>query len=417
MNKKILSFYLIFILCITACSNIHSDTVLAGPDPLKENISYPPPVEATILSVGDIMVHGPQLKAQYNTHTKEYDFNNNFQLVKPYIEKADLALCNLETTLGGPEKGYSSYPQFNSPDALGQAIKNAGFDVVVTANNHTMDTGAQGVLRTIRTLSDFQLDTIGTKEKEEIKDYIIKDVKGIKFGITAYTYEISTDKKNKALNGLPIPNEIKNCIHTFNNNHLEKNFQEMKNTVNKMKEEGVDVIIFYLHWGEEYHQIPNKTQKKIAYFLKDIGVDVIFGSHPHVLQPIEILENQKQNKKTLVLYSMGNFLSNQRYEFMKNRATEDGLMIYVTFKKDFEKNKTQLERVTYLPTWVNKYYNKGKKIYEIVPLMDDLDDYEKYHLYTKDSLWRAKNSKTNTITLIESHMNKSDLETLIHRMF
>lgn len=361
-----------------------------------------PPVEITISAVGDIMVHGPQLRAQYDKKNKVYDFKNNFQFIKPYISKSDLAICNLETTFAGNKRKYSSYPRFNTPDSLAEAIKDAGFDVVSTANNHTMDSGKDGVIRTVKVLRNFAFDVVGTKEKETDKNFIIKEVKGIKFGVSAYSYETRKRGKNKTLNGLLVPNEIEGNINTFNYHTIDQDLEKMKKEIQSMKEEGAEVIIFYLHWGTEYQRNPNKNQKRIARSLADLGVDVIFGSHPHVLQPMEFIHSKNREKDTLVVYSMGNFLSNQRYEILKNRYTEDGVIVDVTFIKNFEENEVRIKEVKYLPTWVHKYFKNGKRIYEIVTLDGNLDDQEGIYIENKNNAWRARNSKNNTIKLMES---------------
>lgn len=413
MKRKVILLIWMSITLLVACfpkENIHhvsaDNTSIDIENEEKVIQKHKDPVEIKITAVGDIMVHGPQLRAQYDKKNKTYNFKNNFAFIKPYITKSDIALCNLETTFAGANKGYSSFPKFNSPDVLGEAIKDAGFDVVITANNHTLDSGGVGVLRTVKILKDFSLNVVGTKEHEKDDNFIIKEIKGAKFGIIAYTYETPKFGENKTLNTLIIPKELENCINTFNYDELDKDLEKMKKEIQKMKEKGAEAIIFYLHWGNEYHQKPNEYQKKIAAFLASEGVDIIFASHPHVLQPIEFIEGDEVDKKTLVVYSMGNFLSNQRYEILKNRSTEDGIIVNVTFVKDFENNKIYIKEVTYLPTWVHKYFENGKRTYEIIPLPDALNNNKIYHLSNEKSLWRAKNSMNNTVKLIDSNSNE-----------
>ncbi|SDK14488.1 CapA family protein [Natronincola ferrireducens] len=367
-----------------------------------EEIIYPPPVEIDIIAVGDIMVHGPQLRAQHKPQDDTYDFTNNFQFVKPYFEKADLVIGNLETTFGGGERGYSSFPMFNTPDTLADALKDSGFHVISTVNNHTMDTGSKGMLRTIDVLKERNLEVIGTRREEKEDVFLIKEIEGIKIGLTAYTYETPKLGEYKTLNGIRVPKEVENLVNSFSYESLEEDLLKMKDTIEDMKKRGVEFIIFYIHWGDEYQRQPNSYQRVIAEKLSDYGVDIIFGSHPHVVQPVEIIESDISNKNTLVVYSMGNFLSNQRYEILKNRYTEDGVIINAKIKKDFEANTVTLQGVSYIPTWVHRYHSKGKVIYEILPVVDALEDKDFYNLYSSDSVWRAENSKTNTIEIIES---------------
>lgn len=399
---------LVIIVFLASCTKlsisttpIAEETEKVIPEEIKEE-AFHPPVKISLVAVGDIMVHGPQLRAQYNPEIGEHDFTNNFQFIKPYIQEADLAIANLETTFGGKEKGYSSFPMFNSPDALADALKETGFHVISTANNHTIDTGKKGMIRTIEVIKDRGLEVIGTRKEENIKNYIIKDIKDIKFGLTAYTYETPIYGQYRTLNGIKIPKEIEGLINSFSYETLEEDLLRMKETVDMMKNAGAEIIIFYLHWGEEYQRRPNPYQRTIAEKLKGYGVDILFGSHPHVLQPIEFLESEKDSSKTLVVYSMGNFLSNQRYEILENRYTEDGIIINVKIKKDFEKKEVTIEEVSYVPTWVYRYYPKGKAVYEIIPVMDALENHIEYSINNNETIWRIDHSKNNTLQLMES---------------
>lgn len=357
--------------------------------------------EVTIAATGDIMVHSPQFKAQYQQKTGVYDFTNNFRFIKPYLLQADLALANLETTFGGEAIGYSGFPRFNTPDSLADALKDAGFGLIVTANNHTFDTGSNGVLRTIDVLRERGLQVIGTRKPEEEKSYIVKEINGIRIGFSAYTFETPRVSGKKTLNGIIIPPEHADLIDSFSYHNLEKEMLKIKGRIETMREEGAEFIVFYLHWGEEYQREPNRTQRKIASILANYGVDLIFGSHPHVLQPIEYVWSDDGSKAALVFFSLGNFLSNQRYELLKKEYTEDGAIVYVEIKKDLHTGGVFIANLTYLPTWVHKYAQKGRLVYEILPLNDTLGNFEYYNLLTGESIRRAVNSKRNTVNLLK----------------
>ncbi|ABR47552.1 CapA domain protein [Alkaliphilus metalliredigens QYMF] len=413
--------FLLMILClsISACTSTRED-ILSNPivavneeieesEEIEENIEIPEPVQIRISAVGDIMVHIPQITAQYNHATKKHDFTNNFQFVKPYIERADLALVNLETTFAGEAQGYSGYPRFNSPDELAYALKKAGFKGVVTTNNHTFDTGELGLLRTIEVLEQYELKPIGTKKQESDESYHIFDIKGIKVGSTAYTYETPPWQGLKTLNGIPVPKELEGNIDSFDYGKLEMDLLKMKRRIQEMKEQGAEVIVFYMHWGHEYHRKPNTHQKQIAQALSNYGVDIIFGSHPHVIQPIEWVQSEVDKHKTLVVYSMGNFISNQRYETLENRYTEDGVIVNVDMVKNFEEQTIKIEEVTIIPTWVNRYWQEGKRMYEILPLIIDIQDPQDYNL-TRDSIKRVQNSKETTISHLLREMEGFVLE-------
>lgn len=333
--------------------------------------AVPKEKEMTILCVGDVMSHSPQTSAQYNSEKEKYDYNNNFQYVKPYIESADLALCNVETTFAG--KPYSGFPNFSSPDALATALKNAGFDIGITANNHMADKGLDGILRTQRVLKKKGLSTVGSVMEEDQERYLIKEVNGVKFGIVAYTYETGSGQGPVSINGSIVSDQVAAHINSFNFNTLQQDLVKIKEAIDGAREAGAEIIIAYYHWGEEYQKSANELQKELAQKTANLGADMIFASHPHVLQETEFLTVKDSDKKVPVFYSMGNFISNQRAETLGNRYTEEGLMakVNLTYSKDEGIKKVSMEGI---PTWVDKYYSGGKQVYEIVPLDDKLNE-------------------------------------------
>lgn len=381
-----------------------SETPSPGSQQDPEPEPEPEPIEIQIAAVGDIMVHSTQITAQYDSKNEEYDFTNNFQFVKPYISNAHLALANLETTFAGEARGYSGYPEFNAPDYLADALKDTGFDVISTANNHSIDTGKEGLIRTVEVLQDRELEAVGTRKSEQQEGFLTKDVEGIKVGISAYTYETPRQGSYRALNGIPMSKELEKLVDSFCYENLEEDLLKMEQRVIKKKEQGAELIVFYLHWGTEYQREPNNYQKKIAQALHEYGVDIIFGSHPHVIQPMDIIESEQGDRQTLVVYSMGNFLSNQRYETLGNRYTEDGIIYYVTVKKDLVSDQVTIEQVSYTPTWVNRYRDQEKWTYEVLPLTDALASKPDYNIDNENLAWRVRNSKENTVSLIEADL-------------
>ena len=361
---------------------------------------------ASLLAVGDIMVHSPQLKAQYNSSTGTYDFNNNFKYVKEYIEKADYSLANLETTLAGNDVySYSSYPTFNSPDELSDALKNVGFDLLSTINNHSFDKSSLGVDRTLSTLKKKGFDTVGTRQNLSDDEYIIKDINNIKVGITSYSYGEIKDN-NKYLNGIKVSDEWKDKINIFDSSDVNKAFETISSTTSKMKDSDIQIVI--LHWGIEYSRSETDFQKQLAQKLCDDGVDIIIGSHPHVVQPVETITSSDGKHKTLVIYSLGNYISNQRRETV-GVYSEDGLMVNIDISKKSNEDEATVEKVTCIPTWVSKYSNGSKNVYEIIPI-DDKND-----LDSIDSLNESKvmQSYKNTASLIDT----SDLINIVESPF
>ena len=329
----------------------------------KENIKT-----IEIAATGDILIHKEILETQYDAGSDTYDFKNTLQYVKEYLSNVDLTISNLEGTLSGIENyGYSGYPSFNAPDELADAMKWAGIDVVNNMNNHSLDRDIRGFYRTREVLENRGFDIIGTRLSSDNNRYIIKDVKGIRLGIISYSYTMTCEGGVRGLNGTPISSEIYPLMNTFREDSLEEDFQNMREEINKMKADGVEVIIFYMHWGDEYELEPNETQIKIAKFLANNGVDVVFATHPHSIQPIDVIKSEDGLHETSVIYSMGNFLSSQRTERIENPYTEDGVIVFVKINKNEDTREVKIEYPTYIPTWVNWYGKDDKLFYEVVP--------------------------------------------------
>ena len=329
----------------------------------KENIKT-----IEIAATGDILIHKEILETQYDASSDTYDFKNTLQYVREYLSNADLTISNLEGTLSGFENyGFSGYPSFNAPDELADAMKWAGIDVVNNMNNHSLDRDIRGFYRTREILENRGFDIIGTRSSTDNNRYIIKDVKGIKLGIISYSYTMTAEEGYRGLNGTPISSEVYHLMNTFREDSLEEDFKGMREEIDKMKSDGAEVIIFYMHWGDEYELEPNETQIKIANFLANNGVDIVFATHPHSLQPIDVIKSEDGLHETSVIYSMGNFLSSQRTERIENPYTEDGVIVFVKINKNEDTGELEIEYPTYIPTWVNWYGKEDKLFYEVVP--------------------------------------------------
>lgn len=337
------------------------------PEEEKENINT-----IEIAATGDILIHKEILETQYDLENDSYDFKNTLQYVKEYLSNVDLTISNLEGTLSGVENyGFSGYPSFNAPDELADAMKWAGIDVVNNMNNHSLDRDIRGFYRTREVLEERGFDIIGTRSSADDKRYIIKDVNGINVGIISYSYTMTAEGGVRGLNGIPISSEVYPLMNTFREDSLEEDFKNMREEIEKMKSDGAEVIIFYMHWGDEYELEPNETQLEIAIFLANNGVDVIFATHPHSLQPIDVIKSDDGLHETSVIYSMGNFLSSQRTEGIENPYTEDGVIVFVKINKNEDTGEIKVEYPTYIPTWVNWYGKEDKLFYEVVPATID----------------------------------------------
>jgi poly-gamma-glutamate capsule biosynthesis protein CapA/YwtB (metallophosphatase superfamily) len=329
------SFFCFF---LTACELITSNTVNKTQPPLP-----PPPQKVTIAAVGDIMMHQPQIKA--GKTSSGYDFRKFFTEVKPYLSAADITVANFETTLAGATKGYSGFPRFNAPDEILDAIKDAGIDLITSANNHSNDTGEQGIIRTFKKAKAHGLLITGTSPTSEERQGIIINKNGIKLGFLSYTQHT---------NGLPVAADKPYLINRIDPKMIATDIQQIK-------QQGAEYVLVALHWGDEYKREPNQYQKQMAKKVLAAGADVILGSHPHVQQPVEKITINGQEK--VIIYSMGNFISNQSFPY-----TDEGVIVYLQLEKDRESGKIQLVHTSFLPTLVNKYKKSGKTDYTVVPI-------------------------------------------------
>lgn len=379
---------------------------------------------ATVASTGDLLMHLPIINGAYDNSTKTYDFSRIYTYLSKYSKAADYAVANLETTLRGTEDGakYSGWPQFNCPDEIVSATKQAGFDMLLTANNHSYDTRLKGFLRTLDVIDSEGLDRIGTMKTEEEPKYTVKDINGIKIGMTCFTYETETGKEGKkALNGITLATEATNLINSFSYERLDAFYAELKSQLDGMKAQGAEANIVYIHWGAEYRLTANQQQTEIAQQLCNLGVDVIVGGHAHVVEPIDLLTSESDpDHKTVCLYSMGNAVSNQRKERaqIKTGHTEDGVLFSVTFAK-YSDGTVLLESTDILPTWVNMFTSKatGKLVYQIIPLDKNVADWKSAFDLTDTSLANAQKSYDRTWKIVSEGLDKVGEYLKVHSVY
>lgn len=300
--------------------------------------------EVSLLFVGDVMQHGGQINAAHNKRIDAYDYDDGFKFVRPIIEEHDIAIANLEVTHAG--KPYAGYPQFSAPEELSAALQTAGFDILLTCNNHSCDGGAKGVIRTLDILDQLGINHTGTfrNKAERDKNYpLMIDQKGMKIAVLNYTY---------GTNGLTVaPPLIINYIDSA----------VIRKDVEKAKQLKADYIICTMHWGTEYEPLPSDYQKKWEKFCYDLGVNMVIGGHPHVVQPIEL--ETVQNKEQLTVWSLGNYVSNQR-----DRYKNGGLMVSTSLHRDKEKsNHVSISHANYLLCYVHVKQEQAIKSFYILP--------------------------------------------------
>lgn len=329
----------------------------------------PKSVDITINSVGEVGAYRDQLNAAQQDGS--YDFGSSFDDVKKYTKKADLSLFNLESTLAG--EPYIGYPTFNAPDDLADALDDAGFDVAVTANEHALDSDIEGVEETIDALKDSGLESTGTRKSPEDKNYLITKVNGVNVGIVAYTEETSYNSENRTLDGSTMSEEEQELVNSYSPN-VEGDLDQVQDTMDAARDAGAQIVICYFHWGDDYDHDANDQEKDIAESLVDMGADVIFATHPHVVQEMDTIENS-EGVDVPVYYSLGNFFTAQRSNTVGDRGTEQGMIAKVKLTYNTETNKITAVENGYIGTWVDKYFDDevNKNVYKILPLVGDLE--------------------------------------------
>lgn len=353
---------------------------------------------ATIGSTGDAIMHDSVL---WTVEDKGYDFSGIFATVKPYYSAYDMMVMNLEVTFG-TNTNYKGYPTFNSPATLADAMKGAGIDLLLTANNHSYDNGHSGFNNTITQLKNRNIAFIGTRATGD-KAYKVSDINGIKVGFACFTYSTVSDG-NKALNGITMTSADGENINTFTYDAPDKFKSEAAEIISDMKSDGAEATIIYMHWGDEYAARPSESkQVKFAEIINELGYDVIVGSHPHVIQAVDTLTNESGHE-TVCIYSVGNSISNQRKEIMSednhSGHTEDGVIFEVTFQK-YSDGRVVLSDVNALPTWVDMRTENGEKTYNIIPL--DLS--KDWTSFSVSSMSDAKASYNRTLARIGEGLN------------
>lgn len=334
--------------------------------------------------IGDIMCHSTNFKNAYSSSSKDYDFSNTFKNIQSYIKDADIAVGNLVTTFAGKSRGYSGYPTFNTPEVLGENLKDLGIDVLSTANNHCMDKGYSGLKSTLDFLDEFGISHTGTsRSQEEQNTILIKDVNGIKIAFLAFTY---------GTNGITIPSD-----KSYSVNLIDKDL--IKEQIDLAKEQNPDLICVNMHWGIEYQLKQNKSQEDLANFLFENGVDLILGSHPHVLEPMEkrtVTLSDGTTKDGFVIYSLGNFMSGQIYANTKSSVI---LNIQITKSED---NKISIDSINYTPIYL---YDKGSTAksrtrYTLMDINKSISEYESGDSNISKTLYNTLKDELKTITKV-----------------
>lgn len=325
--------------------------VLGQAFPLFPRAGEPEPgATVRLAAAGDVILHTPILAAAWDPAISGYDFRPIFAPVRPFLGEADFTLAVLETTLGGAERGYTGYPRFNSPAEIAEALRWAGIDLVFTAHNHSLDRGLEGLFRTLDHLDRAGLAHVGTaRTPDPAARVVLREINGVRFAFLAYT---------TSTNGIPVPAGREWAVNLYSPAGAAAD-------VALARRLGAEIIVCALHAGVEYRREPSAEQRAIVEELLDLGVDVVLGSHPHVIQPIAVKSHPGPDgamRPVLVAYSLGNFLSNQRW-----RYSDCGLLLTLEWTKPHG-GRPRLSRVLWQLVWVHKYYADGRPAFRLLPV-------------------------------------------------
>lgn len=343
-------------------------------------------VTMTLKATGDIMSNFGQIQYAYNKGGGTYDFSDSFMYISDFISDADIAIANYETTTD-PNVPYAGHPRFNAPAEYLEAIKEAGFDIVTTANNHSLDNDIEGVNTTIEAIRDAGLDHVGTRAEGDDTRFIIKEVGNIKLAFLSYTYGC-----NGKVDLFQVREEVSEV------NYL--NEDEIKDDIKKAKAKGADFVVVYPHWGIELRSNADPSQIELGRKMIDWGVDLVIGNHPHVVEPYEEYESA-DGRKGFIAYACGNFISIQNLETVNDIRTEQSVAYRFELSKNLADGKTSIDEIEAYPLWVGMTYNdygRSVRTYLCEDFLDGGKYYDEVDEYQRDRIQKAYDSTMATIT-------------------
>ena len=327
----------------------------------KEEVEQPKEdITINMTVAGDVLCHNTNFFDAYNASTDSYDFSYSFEDIKKYFDNADIAIGTLEANFAGKAAGYSNYPLFNAPEQLATDLKELGFDILATANNHCLDKGFSGMVNTLAELDKAGIEHMGTYATEEDSEkYLIKDVNGIKMAFLDYTY---------GTNGIELPKGKEFAINMIDKDKIKKDIENVK-------KENVDVVCVNMHWGQEYKLTPTSEQEELADFLFQNGADLILGSHTHCLEPMEkrkVTMPDRTTKDGFVIYSLGNFMSGQKAD-----NSRQSVILDIKLTKAGKDGKISIDSVTYTPIYMYNYYtSKSAHRFKVMDIEAEIAKYE-----------------------------------------
>ncbi len=332
--------------------------------------------DASIGFTGCMLLHSPILD-RYKTEDGQYDFSEPYQYIKEYYEKPDIMVCEMEGSISDDESGYYGHPLFRYPADIADNLADAGIDLQLLATNHIYDGMSAGLHTTLNTYEESGIAYAGIRSDSEKRRWTIMKAGPVKVGIVDYTYGTP-----ESFNAIRVEEQDAELINMFKETDPAQFYSEAAEQVAAMKIMGADLVVYFLHWGAEYELEPSGDQTAIAQELCNLGVDAVIGGHPHVEQPIDVLQSEDGSHKMFCIYSVGNALSNQREDnTMTSHHCEDGLILTFKLHKD-RKGRVTFKDIAVTPTWVwrgsEESEEEDEKLYDyaILPL-DKTDKLEK----------------------------------------
>lgn len=372
---------------------------------IEEQEKIPDDSTATIVSIGDTLVHSQNFKDAYDSETGIYDFSSFFKYITNHFD-GTVNVGNCEATFAGAKKGYSGYPTFNSPEHLAVDLKELGLNIMTTANNHTLDSGFTGLESTLGYLDEAGLEHTGSARTQEEQDKILmKDLNGIKTAFLAFTY---------GTNGIPVPQGKEFCVNQFAKwksdwSSYTIDYDFMKKKIEQAKSEGAEAICVSMHWGIEYQTKENKEQDQLAEWLVKNGVNVILGCHPHVPQPLKMITTTDENgveRKGACIFSMGNFFSAQTFPNTRNT-----LLLKFAIRKNGQTGEISVDKVNYVPLYVYDNGINAKDRYTILDLDAIIEDYESGKGNWSKSMYDlAKTEKDRLVKIVGPEIDNTKQE-------
>ena len=370
----------------------------------------------TLAASGEVLMHDHVLAGGLTPDGYDYDYA--FEYIRPEIGRADYAICDMEGTLAG--EPYRGWPLFSAPDAVADALAYAGFDGAIVANNHILDRGPEGMDRTIRVLQGAGLDTIGVKPDEDTPSWILRDLNGIKVGLSAWTWETIRQGDNleiKGLNGLAMPEEAAARIDSFSlqesPDFLSEDVRKVAVRVGEMREAGAEVVVFLMHWGVEYSTSEDRYAQIYTQALADAGCDIVFGAGPHVIQPVREIRSTAGDHSMLCFYSVGNQISDQYFNTGDSAGhAEDGLIAVVSLERGWA-GDISLTNAGYLATYCSKRRDSETTSRNtIIPIEAALTDPEAHGV--SDRVELLEQSLARTRSIMAENTGSLEVRPLVH---